>query len=62
MNRDFGTPLVATQKGGKSFCGATLTEAGESVLALYRSMEHRTSEAIEADLALLQKMLPEQGA
>jgi molybdate transport system regulatory protein len=62
MNRDFGTPLVATQKGGKSFGGATLTEAGESVLALYRSMEHRTSEAIEADLALLQKMLPEQGA
>jgi len=59
LNRDFGTPLVATSKGGKSFGGATLTETGSRVLALYRSMERRTQESIQEDFHALQRLLPD---
>jgi molybdate transport system regulatory protein len=59
LNRDFGTPLVATSKGGKAFGGAALTETGARVLALYRSMERRAQESTEDDFHALQGLLPD---
>lgn len=57
LNSDFGTPLVHTTKGGKSFGGAELTATGERVLSLYRRMEERTGSAIENDLEAMRKLL-----
>jgi molybdate transport system regulatory protein len=59
LNQDFGTALVATSKGGKSFGGATLTETGSRVLSLYRSMEQHTRESIQEELHALQSLLPD---
>jgi len=53
MNRCFRTPLVETSRGGRTRGGATLTPAGELVLACYRRMESRTQRAIEKDMAKL---------
>jgi molybdate transport system regulatory protein len=44
LNRYFRAPLVASIKGGRSGGGATLTETGQTVLALYRRL-HRNAEA-----------------
>lgn len=59
LNSDFGKPLVATSKGGKSFGGATLTETGSQVLALYKSMERHTQETIREDFDALRRLLPD---
>ncbi len=61
MNADFGTPLVHTSKGGKSFGGAGLTPTGKKVLTLYRRMEENAAEAIESDLRALRKLRAEGG-
>lgn len=45
MNRCFAEPLVATARGGRKHGGATLTPAGEAVLAAFR----RLVETVEAD-------------
>ena len=37
MNRMFASPLVAARPGGAKGGGASLTEAGESVVSLYRN-------------------------
>lgn len=39
MNECFTEPVVIAARGGAGHGGATLTEAGERVLALYREME-----------------------
>ena len=53
LNRLFDTPLVAASKGGSGGGGASLTRAGEDVLARYRRMHVACSEAVAADLAAL---------
>lgn len=59
MNAIFAEPLVTSSRGGSAGGGAELTEAGNQVLSLYRSLEKRTLEAgnseIEAICALLKK-------
>ncbi|MCB1449868.1 MAG: LysR family transcriptional regulator [Nitratireductor sp.] len=57
MNQDFEGGLVGTTRGGKDFGGAELTKTGIEVLALYRTMENRANESLEAELALLTAML-----
>ena len=57
MNACFSTPLVETQRGGKSRGGAKLTEAGEIVLATYRRMMATTADAIASDVDALRAML-----
>jgi molybdate transport system regulatory protein len=59
MNADFGTPLVHTTKGGKSFGGAMLTPTGKKILTLYRRMEEKAGDAIRSELRALRKLLPD---
>lgn len=57
MNACFATPLVATRRGGRARGGATLTPAGEEVLARYRQMERLTAQAIGPELRALHRLL-----
>jgi molybdate transport system regulatory protein len=41
MNQSFRKPLVEPKTGGKKGGGASITKAGEEILALYRKMEDR---------------------
>lgn len=56
MNGDFGTPLVRTSKGGRSYGGAELTPTGKKVLTLYRRMEERAGDAIRDEMKALRKL------
>ena len=58
LNQLFNKPLVSAHQGGQRGGGATLTESGQRVVALYRAAEAkmrtaaaREIEVIEADLA-----------
>jgi molybdate transport system regulatory protein len=53
MNAMFAAPLVAAVKGGAGGGGAQLTEAGQAVLAAYRSLEAVARERGTAYLAEL---------
>jgi molybdate transport system regulatory protein len=57
MNRDFRKPLVTTNKGGKSFGGAALTESGERVLKLYRTIEERAETGSRTEVRALRRLL-----
>jgi molybdate transport system regulatory protein len=62
MNRCFSEPLVRTSRGGSARGGAALTSAGAQVLALYRRMEERASQAVEPELAGLQALCRDRAA
>lgn len=53
MNRSFHQPLVETARGGAVRGGATLTDEGRTVLALYRRMEREALAAVAAAAAEL---------
>lgn len=53
MNVDFVEPLVLTQRGGAAGGGATLTEVGQRVLALYRNIEADADRAVANKVAHL---------
>ncbi len=57
LNRCFREPVVATQLGGRSGGGATLTALGEAVVAHYRAMESEAEAAVAARLRDLQGKL-----
>ena len=57
MNTDFGTPVAATSKGGRNFGGATLTDGGERLLALYQAMETSAAAATKKDFEALRRLL-----
>ena len=59
MNRDFGTALVSTSKGGSGHGGAILTPTGKKILTLFRRMEARAAEAIKGELRSLRRLLPD---
>jgi molybdate transport system regulatory protein len=46
MNAAFRSPLVQKERGGAEQGGASLTERGERILALYRRMEEKAAKAI----------------
>ncbi|MET3923969.1 LysR family transcriptional regulator [Devosia sp. 2618] len=55
LNSGFGTVLVESSRGGAAQGGAQLTEAGQTVLAHYRSMQDKTRVAIADDVAALRE-------
>ena len=55
MNQGFGRPLVVTATGGKGGGGATLTEAGQSLVDDYRAIEEAAHAAAAGRLSALAK-------
>lgn len=56
MNSMFEAPLVASSRGGASHGGATLTETGETVLALYRRLEVKSQAGAEQEIEALEAL------
>ena len=56
LNGSFEEPLVISSRGGQSGGGAHLTETGERILALYRSIETKTRNAAAEELGLLENL------
>ncbi len=54
MNRLFGKPVVAAQKGGPRGGGTRLTPVGEAIVSRYRAIERAAAEAAAADMRALQ--------
>jgi len=58
MNRCFREPLVVATRGGiRGGGGALLTETGDKVLDLYRQMESKCIETMQADWRKLQILM-----
>ena len=57
MNAMFEAPLVDSARGGPGGGGATLTETGQRVLALYRRIEADASAAAAPSVAALKALL-----
>jgi molybdate transport system regulatory protein len=57
MNAAFEEPLVALVRGGAGHGGATLTQVGATVLALYRGMEKTCEKATSAQASRLKRFL-----
>ena len=57
MNRSYRQPLVDSSRGGTKGGGASLTEAGESVLAHYRRIETIIAREAAEEISGLQTML-----
>jgi molybdate transport system regulatory protein len=53
LNRTFATLLVTAHPGGSGGGGATLTPAGERVVALYREAERKMREAAAEEIAAI---------
>lgn len=58
LNQLFVEPLVMTRPGGGG--GAFLTEAGKTVLALYRQIEQDAAQATQASLSQMEALLAPQ--
>ena len=61
LNAMFSEPLVASSRGGPGGGGAVLTEAGRTVLGLYRELEIAAAIAGAAQLEALQARLKPTG-
>ncbi|MGB8624341.1 MAG: LysR family transcriptional regulator [Paracoccaceae bacterium] len=57
MNTAFRDPLVQSVRGGASGGGASLTEAGWTVLSNYRALEVRTAQAGAEEIAAIRQLL-----
>lgn len=57
VNAAFATPLVVSARGGAGGGGASLTEAGQTVLNAYRSMLAHTEAACAEDIARITALL-----
>jgi molybdate transport system regulatory protein len=57
MNAAFREPLVDSTRGGAHGGGAQLTRTGEAVLAHYRRLEERATEAGADDIAAMRALL-----
>lgn len=55
MNRIFGKPVIAAQKGGRRGGGAELTPVGMAVITRYRAIERAANEAAAAHMEALQE-------
>ena len=54
LNRLFGKPVVAAQKGGKQGGGAQLTPVGLALVTRYRAIERAATSATAQHVAALQ--------
>lgn len=61
MNQSFTEPLVDTSTGGRGGGGARLTGLGREVIARYRAMEERATEAVRLDLEDFLQFLRDRG-
>lgn len=59
MNAMFSSPVVARARGGARGGGATLTEMGERVLAVYATLAERAERAAAAEVSALEALLAE---
>jgi molybdate transport system regulatory protein len=59
MNAMFRTPVVESSRGGAKHGGATLTDTGRRVLALYRNLETNTRSATKVEIRNLEDLLGE---
>jgi len=57
MNKCFKKPLVESVTGGKGGGGAALTPLGKKVIAIYRDMETKASQATQEKWKSLKKHL-----
>ena len=57
LNEGFGVLLVEASRGGSGQGGAQLTEAGQAVLAHYRTMQERTRAAIADEVIALRRLI-----
>lgn len=57
MNHCFQKPLVTRATGGRGGGGASLTELGQKVTRLYRSMESKSKKATQSEWKSIQKSL-----
>lgn len=57
MNRAFRDPLVESSRGGATGGGATLTPAGDYVLALYRQIQDKAARSCVSEINTLRAML-----
>ncbi|WP_347310292.1 winged helix-turn-helix domain-containing protein [Defluviimonas sp. SAOS-178_SWC] len=53
LNGMFHEPLVSASRGGAGHGGAELTETGQRVLALYRTMQAKADTTLAAEIAEL---------
>ncbi|MEF3048013.1 winged helix-turn-helix domain-containing protein [Pseudotabrizicola sp. L79] len=56
LNASFAAPLVSSSRGGAGGGGADLTDAGQTVLALYRRVVEKARVAATAEIAALEAM------
>ncbi|AUG53856.1 winged helix-turn-helix domain-containing protein [Thalassospira marina] len=61
LNRSFASPVIETRIGGKAHGGASLTEMGERVIAIYLAAEQQARSAMTASLADLAACLAPEG-
>lgn len=57
LNRMFAVPLVTASKGGGHGGGASLTPAGQRVLAAYRAIETKTQKITLAEVKSLKRLM-----
>ena len=57
LNRMFKEPVVSAQTGGGGGGGTVLTEAGNTVVRLYRDMEQRAYGASSPDVRALSRLV-----
>ncbi len=57
LNQCLKKPAVASIKGGQHGGGTGLTEVGEQLIALYRSIEEKAARACSAEVEQLLKLL-----
>jgi molybdate transport system regulatory protein len=63
MNHCFQEPLVIAMRGGtRGGGGASLSETGRQVLALYRRMEAKSLDSVQPDWRKLEKLLKTESA
>ena len=61
LNRMFREPVVVAQTGGGGGGGASVTEAGNVIVGLYREMERRAYGASTAEIRSLTRLLVAPG-
>lgn len=57
LNRQFRSPVVLSQRGGKAGGGAILTQTGRHVVELYHHMEKQSHSAIQEEFQKFQSLL-----
>ncbi len=57
LNRMFKEPVVSAQTGGGGGGGTVVTEAGNTVVRLYRDMEQRARRASTSDVRALSRLV-----